>query len=125
MEVIADELLKNNVNIDKKILTDHINDVLDRHKELYDEMVARLRPDELSDIFLKMNVNNLGRAMAYLTLVYRMNIPDDARREAVRSTAGVLRETGVAREIGVARVEEESFTQRLFSVIGRVLLELI
>ena len=125
MEVIADELLKNNVNIDKKILTDHINDLLDRHKELYDEMVARLRPDELSDIFLKMNVNNLGRAMAYLTLVYRMNIPEDARREAVRSTAGVLRETGVAREIGVASVEEESFTQRLFSVIGRVLLELI
>ena len=125
MEVIADELLKNNVNIDKKILTDHINDVFDRHKELYDEMVARLRPDELSDIFLKMNVNNLGRAMAYLTLVYRMNIPEDARREAVRSTASVLRETGVAREIGVARVEEESFTQRLFSVIGRMLLELI
>ena len=125
MEVIADELWKNNVNIDKKILTDHINDVLDRHKELYDEMVVRLRPDELSDIFLKMNVNNRGRAMAYLTLVYRMNIPEDARREAVRSTAGVLRETGVAREIGVARVEEESFTQRLFSVIGRVLLELI
>ena len=125
MEVIADELWKNNVNIDKKILTDHINDVLDRHKELYDEMVVRLRPDELSDIFLKMNVNNLGRAMAYLTLVYRMNIPEDVRREAVRLTASVLREIGVAREIGAARVEEESFTQRLFSVIGRVLLELI
>ena len=125
MEVIADELRKNNVNIDKKILTDYINDVLDRHKELYDEMVPRLRHDELSDIFLKMNVNNLGRAMAYLTLVYRMNIPEDARREAVRLTAGVLRGIGVVREISTARVEEESFALRLFSVIGRVLLELI
>ena len=72
-----------------------------------------------------MNVNNLGRAMAYLTLVYRMNIPEDARREAVRLTAGVLRGIGVVREISTARVEEESFAQRLFSVIGRVLLELI
>ena len=125
MEVIADELRKNNVNIDKKILTNHINDVLDRHKELYDEMVARLRHDELSDIFLKMNVNNLGRAITYLTLVFRMNIPEDARREAVRLTTGVLRGIGVVREISTARVEEESFAQRLFSVIGRVLLELI
>ena len=110
MEVIADELRKNNVDTDIVILSQRINYVLDRHKELYNEMVARLRPDELSDIFLKMNVNNLGRAMAYLALVYRMNSSEEegAIREAVRLVAPVLR------NVGVTRVEE-GFFRRMFS----------
>ena len=60
MEVNVDELRKNNVNIDKKILLDHINYVLDGHEGLYNEMVARINPDELLDVFCKMNVNNFG-----------------------------------------------------------------
>lgn len=53
-----DKLRKNNVNIDKKILSEHISYVLGCYEGLYDEMVARLRPDELLDVFSKMNVNN-------------------------------------------------------------------
>ena len=53
MEAIADELWKNNVNIDKKILTDHINDVLDRHGKSYDEMAERLGPEELLSVFCR------------------------------------------------------------------------
>ena len=40
-------------------------------------LVARLSPDELPDFFYEMNANNFDRAMAYLTLVYRMNIPEE------------------------------------------------
>ena len=114
MEAIADELWKNNVNIDKKILTDHINDLLDRHGKSYDETAETLVPEELLSVFAEMNVNSFGRAMAYLTLVYLMDIPEDVKREAVRLAAPVLR------NIGVTRVEE-GFFRRMSSWIRCVL----
>ena len=61
-----------------------------------------------------MNVNSFGQAMAYLTLVYLMNIPEDVKREAVRLVAPVLR------NVGVTRVEG-GFFRRMFSWIRCVL----
>ena len=82
---------KNNVDIDKKTLLHHINYVLGVHEELFNEMVACLSPDDLLDVFCKMNVNNFGRAVAYLTLVYLMNIPEDAKREDVKREESLYR----------------------------------
>ena len=113
MEVIADELRKNNVDIDMAILSQQVNYVLDCHEKLYGEMVGRLGPEELLGVFTEMYVNSFGRAMAYLTLVYLMNIPEDAKREAVRLVAAILR------DVNVTRVEE-SFFQRMLSGIRRV-----
>ena len=76
-------------------------------------MAERLSPEELVSVFAKMNVNSFGRAMAYLTLVYLMNIPEDAKRKAVRLVATVLR------DVDVTRVEE-SFFQRMLSGIRRM-----
>ena len=76
-------------------------------------MAERLSPEELVSVFAKMNVNSFGRAMAYLTLVYLMNIPEDAKRKAVRLVATVLR------DVNVTRVEE-SFFQRMLSGIRRM-----
>ena len=61
-----DELRKNDVNIDMRTLSDCINDILDRDEEMYNEIVAWLGPQELQNVFTEMNVNNFGRAMAYL-----------------------------------------------------------
>ena len=108
MEVIADELRKNNVDIDMAILLQQINYVLDRHEKLYGEMAGRLGPEELLSVFAEMNVNSFGRAMAYLRLIYLMNIPEDVKREAVCLVAPVLR------DVDVTRVEG-SFFQRMFS----------
>lgn len=102
------------MDIDKKTLSLHINYILDRHEKMYDEMASRLSPEELLGVFNEMNVNSFGRAMAYLTLVYRMDIPEGVRREAVRLTGGVLK------EMGVTRIEEESCLQTLFSAIKRI-----
>ena len=66
MEVIVDELRKNNVDIDVAILSQQVNYVLDRHEKLYGEMAERLSPEELVSVFAEMNVNSFGRAMAYL-----------------------------------------------------------
>ena len=48
-----------------------------------------------------------------MTLVYLMNIPKDAKREAVQLVAPVLR------DVNVTRVEERFF-QRMLSGIRRV-----
>ena len=50
-------------------------------------MAKRLSSEELLSVFAEMNVNSFGRAMAYLTLVYLVNIPEDVKREAVRLVA--------------------------------------
>ena len=109
-----DELRKNNVDIDMAILSQQINYVLVHHGKLYDEMAERLGPEELLGVFAEMNVNGFGRATAYLTLVYLMDIPEDVKREAVRLVAPVLR------DVGVTRVEE-GFFRRMLSWIRCVL----
>ena len=97
MEVIADELKKNGVRIDTETLSEHIEYILGNYKDSYNESVERLNREELLlDVFHETNVNTLGRAMAYLTLVYRMNhiIKEDTVRQAVRLVAPVLRNAG-------------------------------
>ena len=97
MEVIQDELKKNNVRIDIETLTEHIEYILNNYRDSYNDSVNRLTREELLlDVFHEMNVNSLGRAMAYLTLVYRMShmIKEDTVRQATRLAAPVIRNTG-------------------------------
>ena len=97
MEVITDELQKNNVHIDIETLSEHIQYILGNYRDCFNESVERLTKEELLlDVFHEMNVNTLGRAMAYLTLVYRMShiSKEDTVRQAVRLAAPVLRNTG-------------------------------
>ena len=97
MEVIQDELQKNNVRIDIETLTEHIEYILNNYKDSYSHAVDRLTREEMVlDVFHEMNVNSLGRALAYLTLVYRMShkIKEDTVRQAVCLVAPVIRNTG-------------------------------
>ena len=97
MEVIADELQKNNIRIDIETLTEHVQYILDNYRDSYNNSIERLTREELLlDVFYEMNVNTLGRAMVYLTLVYRMShiIKEDTVRQAVRLTVPVIRNTG-------------------------------
>ena len=97
MEVIVDELRKNNVNIDVETLTEHIQYILNNYRDRFNESVERLTREELLlDVFHEMNVNSLGRTMAYLTLVYRLSpiIKEDTVRQAVRLAAPLIRNVG-------------------------------
>ena len=97
MEVIQDELQKNNVRIDIETLTEHIEYILENYRDSYTQAVDRLTREELLlDVFHEMDVNSLGRAMTYLTLVYRTShmIKEDTVRQAVRLVAPVIRNTG-------------------------------
>ena len=101
MEVIQDELQKNGVNVDIETLTEHIEYILNNYRDTYTHAVERLTREELLlNVFHEMNVNSLGRAMAYLTLIYRVShtIKEDTVRQAVRLAAPVIRNTGMVEE---------------------------
>ena len=97
MEVIQDELKENGVRIDIETLTEHIEYIFTNSRDCFNQSVERLTREEMVlDVFHEMNVNSLGRAMSYLTLIYHMShmIKEDTARQAVRLAAPVLRNVG-------------------------------
>ena len=75
-----------------------------------------------------MSVNSVGRVMAYLALVYRMNISrEDTVRKAVRLVVPVLR--NIARVDGIPDLgniarPERSFIRTLCSSVGYTLMHI-
>ena len=101
MEVIADELQKNGVHIDIETLSEHIEHILGNYRDSYNEAVNAfnrfpLNVDMFQKVFKEINVDSVGRAMAYLTLVYRMShlSKEETVRQAVRLVVPVLRNVG-------------------------------
>ena len=125
MDVIVDELRKNNVNVDRTILSQHIHNILDKYQDMYDEMVGRISANELLSVYNGVNVDTVGRVMAYLALVYRMNISrEDTVREATRMVIPALRNIAKAEGISVTRNiprDVGSFIRRICSGVGYAL----
>ena len=101
MEVIADELQKNSVSVDLETLSDHIEHILCNYRDSYNEAVNALNNfpltiDMFQKVFKEINVDSTGRAVAYLTLVYRTNhlTNEETVRQAVRLVVPVLRNAG-------------------------------
>ena len=98
MEVIADELQKNSVRVDIETLSEHIEYILGNYRDFYNEAVNALNNfplniDMFQKVFKEINVDSTGRAVAYLTLVYRTNhlTNEETVRQAVRLVVPVLR----------------------------------
>ena len=100
MEVIEDELRKNGVPVDIETLSQHIHYILNHYRDTYNDSVNLLRlsskEENVLNVFHEMDVNTPGRAVAYLTLVYRMKhlLKEETVRQAVRLTAPVLKNVG-------------------------------
>ena len=101
MEVIADELQKNGIHVDIETLSEHIEYILGNYRDSYTEAVNALNRfplnvDMFQKVFKEINVDNVGRAMAYLALVYRTShlSKEDTVRQAVRLVVPVLRNVG-------------------------------
>ena len=100
MEVIGDELQKNGVPVDKETLSQHIHYILENYRDTYNDSVNLLRlsskEENVLNVFHEMHVNTPGRAVAYLTLVFRMKhlLKEKTVRQAVRLTAPVLKNAG-------------------------------
>ena len=125
MDVIVDELRKNNVNVDRTILSQHIHNILDKYQDMYDEMAGRISANELLSVYNTVNIDTVGRVMAYLMLVYRMNISrEDTVREATRMVIPALRNIAKAEGISVTRNiprDVASFIRRICSGVGYAL----
>ena len=113
MEVILDELQKNNVDIDMRTLSHHVNYLLDKHGDIYQSIVSRC-PD-LVTIFYEIDVVNFGRAMAYLTLVYLTKVSGDEARVAIQLVAKRLRSF----DFDKFKIEE-SFFDKIMSIFQRL-----
>ena len=109
MEVILDELQTRGVDIDMRTLSHTINDLLERHEALYNQMVVNVNPNEMHVVFNTINVINIGRAMAYLTLVYLMHNSEDSTRRAVRLVAAPLRSF----DLSAYRIQESIFRRMI------------
>ena len=100
MEVIEDELKKNGVPVDIETISEHINYILNNYRDTYNDSVNLLRlssnEENVLNVFHEMDVNTPGRAVAYLTLVYRMShiLKEETVRKAARLAAPVLRNAG-------------------------------
>ena len=101
MEVIQDELQKNGVVVDLETLSEHIEYILGNYRDFYNEAVNALNNfplniDMFQKVFKEINVDSTGRAVAYLTLVYRTNhlTNEETVRQAVRLVVSVLRNAG-------------------------------
>ena len=118
MDVIFDELQKNNVNIDKTTLSYHIHHCLEHYTTMYGEMTMRSNLADLHEIFYDMNVNNFGRVIAFLTYVYVLNGPEGEMRRAVQLAVTPLKSF----DITTLKIEESffekivSFAKRFFSI---------
>ena len=122
MEVIADELQKNGVCIDVTLLNFHMKRILASYKAMYDEATSRLKSNQLIDVFHENCFNTVGRVMAYLTLVRRMEFPreEDVRkvvRLVVPSLRNITRLDGVT-SLRDAPIPEQVFIRTLCSSVG-------
>ena len=122
MEVIQDELQKNGVRIDVTLLNIYMNRILVNYKAMYDEATSRLKSNQLIDVFHENCFNTVGRVMAYLTLVRRMEFPrEEAVRKVVRLVVPSLR--NITRVDGVtslrdAPIPDHVFIRTLCSSVG-------
>ena len=122
MEVIEDELQKNGVHIDVQTLTIYMDHILVTYKSMYDEATSRLKSKQLIDVFHENCFNTLGRVMAYLALVLRMNfLREEGVRKAVRlvvpSLRNIIRHDGLI-DLRNPLILEHVFIRTLCSSVG-------
>ena len=84
MEVILDELQKNEVDIDMRTLSYHINECLDRYKSAFQSLPMPTESFDLAILFHEIEVINIGRAIAFLSFVYLLKESEEVTRNAVR-----------------------------------------
>ena len=86
-------------------LSYHIDQYLEQYKTMFEKIIILTL--DLPEIFEEMDVNNFGRAVAFLTYVYVLKGSEDVTRKAARLVAPILR------DVNITRVDE-SFSKECF-----------
>ena len=92
IEIIVDELQKNGINTNITKFSERMHYILNKYEDTYNTIVEKLDPNWLKNVFYEMEAINVGRVLAYLALVCRMNTPEENLvREAVSVVVPVLK----------------------------------
>jgi hypothetical protein len=84
-----DELKRNEIDVDKKTLSFHINTMLSQHRDLYREM--NTRDLNLEQVYREINVTNFGRIFGYLAFVCLQNDSEESILHYVQKTIEACR----------------------------------
>jgi hypothetical protein len=84
IDILFDELKRNEIDIDKKTLSFHINTLINKHRDIYCEMSTHNL--NLEQINKEINVTNFGCIIAYLALVCLQNDSEESIRHNVLKT---------------------------------------
>ena len=63
IEIIYDELKRNQIHIDQRTLAFHINTILDQNKDMY----SQIHVSDFEQLYREINITNFGRIIAYLS----------------------------------------------------------
>ena len=80
IEIIYDELKRNQIHIDQRTLASHINTILDQNKDMY----SQIHVSDFEQLYREMNITNFGRIIAYLAYVYKQTEHEETIRHNVR-----------------------------------------
>ena len=80
IEIIYDELKRNQIYIDKHALSFHIKTILYRNKDMY----SQIHVSDFEQLFREINITNFGRIIAYLAYVYKQSESEETIRHNVR-----------------------------------------
>ena len=91
MDVILDELRRNEVDIDMRTLSYHINDCLERYEFAFRALPIPTESFDIAILFHNIEVINFGRAMVFLSFVYFLKESDEVTRSAVQLIVPLLK----------------------------------
>ena len=80
IEIIYDELKRNQIHIDKHALSFHINRILNQNKDIY----SQIHILDIEQLYREINITNFGRTIAYLAYVYKQRESEESIRHNVR-----------------------------------------
>ncbi len=86
IDIIFDELKRNEIGIDKQTLSFHINTILNQNRDLY-----RQTNVDLEQLYREINITNVGRIFAYLAFVRFQRNSEESIRLNVRRCVETFR----------------------------------
>ena len=87
IEIIYDELKRNQIHIDKHALSFHINRILNQNKDIY----SQIHILDIERLYREINITNFGRTIAYLACVYLQSEDEETVRRNIRRCVEELR----------------------------------
>ena len=84
IEIIYDELKRNQIHIDKHALSFHINRILNQNTDIY----SQIHILDIEQLYREINITNFGRTVAYLACVYLQSEDEETVRRNIRRCVG-------------------------------------